>query len=453
MKTGGGIKERQLNGNGIEQETIVSRFNYICSMLIELILKFTFNFKYFLIYYSHDICLRTIYKSENFRKGILSSSKAGHRLKKTPRLQQKVQIIDTNNRPRLERAQTELVHPQDLSVAAPSPKIDRIKSASTIEINLNRSVLETMDVIEDNTFRSNLRESEITNKSDASLNSSMVQIDKATHKSSTETISNSVDSSEIANSDDYAENTNLPFRQAHSYTSRSGYTNRNSQESHIKSLKCYNFIQSSKEHLIKIKPFCMQMMENSIQKKTEDLFYNSNSSNSAASTSYARPGSSVNDLGKSLEFTRKKYRVTRFINHPIGIIESKMTPINSFSNQERQHISHFDKNNWSTPLKTNRVNFDWHENMNNIFDTYQFEKSKSFRRTQAQKQLLFDEVTKTFIIGFQQVEQMQLLQNQYSRKNSVAHSSMSNRSGDRRQSVVGGKPTKKSRSQSIISNA
>jgi len=404
------------------------------------------------------------------------SSKAARRLKKTPRLPQKVQIIDSNNRPRLERAHTELnlanTHTNVSSVEElPVPKIERIKSASTIEINLNRSVLETTDGIVDENGLRKQQKNEIVNKSDASLSSSVTQIDnKSTHKSSSETISNSVDFSDSAtNSDDYVETNNLHFRQARSYTSRSGYTPTtnnhiisNNQYSAIKSLKCYNFIHSSKEHLIKIKPFCIQMME-ATQKKTEDMFYNSSSNSSNSVTGgrpSIRPTSSVNNLGKNLEPTRKKCRVTRFINQPIGIIESKMTPINSYPSQDRSvhhHMSHFDgtvKSNWSTSLKMNRISLDnWHENMNNVFETLQFEKSKSFRRTNTQSKMLFDEVTKTFIIGFQQVQEMQMLQNQYSRKNSTQHSSMSNRSSDRRQSVVGGKPTKKSRSQSIISNA
>jgi hypothetical protein len=418
--------------------------------------------------------LRTIYKSDNFRKGILSS-KAARRLKKTPRLPQKVQIIDSNNRPRLERAHTELnlANTTNTNVSIveeiPMPKIERIKSASTIEINLNRSILETTDVIVDENGLRKQQKNEIINKSDASLSSSVTQIDnKFTHKSSSETISNSVDFSDSAtNSDDYVESNNLHFRQARSYTSRSGYTTTTNnhiistnQHSAIKSLKCYNFIHLSKEHLIKIKPFCIQMME-AMHKKTEDMFYNSasNSSNSVmGGRPSIRPTSSANNLGKNLEPTRKKCRVTRFTNQPIGIIESKMTPINSYPSQDRSvhHMSHFEgtvKSNWSTSLKMNRISLDnWHGNMNNVFETLQFEKSKSFRRTNTQSKMLFDEVTKTFIIGFQQVQEMQMLQNQYSRKNSTQHSSMSNRSSDRRQSVVGGKPTKKSRSQSIISN-
>ena len=180
-----------------------------------------------------------------------------------------------------------------------------------------------------------------------------------------------------------------------------------------------------------------------------------------------------NKGGKYVEPTRKKCRVTRFINQPTCLIASKMTPINSYPSQDqflqatKQSINHFhvgENNNAikhayssssisSGSLKMNKyagkLGFDWQANMSNIYETLQYEKSKSFRRTNTNNKMLFEEITKTFMIGLQRQQELQMQST--SRKNSTQHSSMSMRSGDRRQSISV-KPIKKTRSQSIISN-
>ena len=182
-------------------------------------------------------------------------------------------------------------------------------------------------------------------------------------------------------------------------------------------------------------------MLQSMQTKTQDLLHNTTSSHQSS-----------NGSGKSLEVVGAKCRVTRLVTNQSSVVN---TPINAFPSQENFPLENHNSNPWhlKTALQMNTINTrHWHANMSNIFETLQYQKSKSFRRNQVGGKMLFDEVSKTFIIGFQQVQEMQMLQAQNSRKNSQAYSSMSIRSADRRQSVVGGKPAKKSRSQSIISN-
>ena len=160
---------------------------------------------------NHDNCLRTIYKIANFRRGILSS-----KTRRAQRQPQKVQINLKDKSPRLERAHTELAL---TTTPAFTPKLERINSVSSIEVNLTRSVLEKPQ------FNEHTSHFDTPKTADKPFSVSSAQLDKhlSAHKSSTETLSNSVDFS-VSDSEDYTE-TNLYFRQAKSLNaSRNGYS-------------------------------------------------------------------------------------------------------------------------------------------------------------------------------------------------------------------------------------
>ena len=171
---------------------------------------------------------------------------------------------------------------EELGAIVAEPKLERIKSASSIEVNLIQGVLIAPDemltkkvaktVAEENNTKLEASMSAFTPTTTTNavvvqmpfLNSS-VHFDRPMHRSSTDSITNSQIFSDSA-SDDYNENP-LGLYRARSFTSRSMQSN---NPNPLKTLKCYNFIHVCKEPLIRIKPFCIQMMMSN-QKKTENL--------------------------------------------------------------------------------------------------------------------------------------------------------------------------------------
>lgn len=383
---------------------------------------------------NHESCLRNLYK---IRKGILTN-KDDKIYRSFYKPQYKVQISampnhDTenmdlesevdNNYQVLDRRKSEIIRRHhNKEAVARSMSIANVTrvSADLKHHSINKSSLDDHNFKLETSIMNFDMQKNLSN--DKHFLMSSVHFDKPVHISSTDTLSSGSETME-----NYVD-TNKSYLTV--LTSRSNTTTINYNYAKS-SLKCYRYILSGKEPLIKIKSFCL--FQNKKQEKAVENLFESSSSN-FSSTSHSNKNKEEHKQTQEGNQNKKRCRVTRLVNLP------------NYSAEPNK--SHYLINQEANSQISNTSSLNMLKNVKSMFDTMEYQKSKSYRRTNKNSVLLFETLTKQFLLNLQKNEAL-MNSNSNSRRNSVLYrggSSMSIRSGDKHN-----KSNKSQRRQSVIS--